>query len=324
MAFDGNHETAWVEGVDGVGARGGGGTRGETLTVEFEETVELEAVGFVLGYTKSPRVFVRNAAPTSIGLTADGEEIDLLNVSYAQDVVFDGYRSGDADSGPDPRADGCYHSRAPVNVEARRLVVLERPRKVRRLVIEIVEARPGTHYSDTALSEVALIVAGETTAFAPASMAVLNSLRSPDGVDGYLLPGADVQDLRAMYVSPGLGPIFRPGATSPSLIVEGLDGYDAVAWARVLNEDRVVGESPESRYLRYARPSLVGALVTITGPPGGERIVGAPSVHYGDCEWVETYPYIQLRSGRVSKLAEWVTGDGCPGCTWRLPTSEDG
>ena len=321
-AFDGDPATAWVEGVEGVGARTDGTARGETLTVEFDEPIELDAVGFVLGYAKSPRLFVRNAAPTVIGLTTNGDETDL-SVSYAQDVVADGRRFGDEDLGSDHRLDGCYHSDAAVNVDARRLVVFERPRMVRRLTLEIAEARPGTHYMDTALSEIVPIAVGGPSTFAPAIISVLKSLRRPGEVEPHLLPGAIVQDLRSTYLSPGLDAQSQPGSTAQSLLVKGLDGYEAVAWARVPNEKRLGGESPESRFVRYVRPSLVGALVTVTDIPGGEQVVGARSFHHGDCEWVESYPRIQLRGDRVSRLDEWVTGDGCPGCTWRLPTAED-
>ena len=317
MAFDRNPETAWVEGVEGVGARAGS-VPGETLTLQFDQPVGLEGVGFVLGYAKSERLFVRNSAPTRIALTTDGQR-DVFEVAYVKDAVAEGTRFADVDVSDD-RPDGCYHTSSPLNFDARRVVVFGETREVRRLSVEIVEAAAGTHYLDTGVSEVVPLLEGSD--FATGPVAVLSAMRSRGGVDALLLPSASVQDLRDVYLTPGMGPVPGRGATASRITVENSDGYDVVAWARVPSEERLRGQSPESLFMRYTRPTLVGTLVTVLGPPGAERIVGARSFHRGDCEWVESYPDVRLEDGRVIGLRERVTGDGCPGCSWRLLGNE--
>lgn len=112
--FDGDPATAWVEGVQGTGP-------GEAVSWDFAAPADLSYLGLINGYAKSDRTFVRNARIRRVRLTSStGVSQDI---EFRDDPIWQDYR-------------------------------LEGMEGVLWIRMEILETYPGTHYADTALSEV--------------------------------------------------------------------------------------------------------------------------------------------------------------------------
>lgn len=115
-AIDGNEKTAWVEGAEGDGI-------GEWILLSTADgsQMELYAIDFMLGYHKSENLLQQNGAPTSILLEfEDGTQQTAENL-FDVDVV-----------------------------------VLEKPVKTSWVKITILDARRGTVYTDTCISDIEL------------------------------------------------------------------------------------------------------------------------------------------------------------------------
>lgn len=115
-AIDGDERTAWVEGADGDGI-------GEWILLSTADgsQVELYAIDFMLGYHKTENLLQQNGAPTSILLEfEDGTQQTAENLC-------------DMD-----------------------VVVLEKPVKTSWVKITILDARRGTVYTDTCISDIEL------------------------------------------------------------------------------------------------------------------------------------------------------------------------
>lgn len=112
--FDMRRETAWVEGVAGTG-------EGQRILFRFADPVELSALGLRNGYTKSPRLFTRNARLSKLIIS------DSSGASRSTTVAdsFDWQELDIAGNAP-----------------------------LHWLMLEIAETQAGSHYPDTAISEV--------------------------------------------------------------------------------------------------------------------------------------------------------------------------
>lgn len=116
QAFDGNRSTAWVEGASGHGI-------GEYMVIEFSRATQLSKASFINGYAKSDRTFSRNSRVRQLHITAsDGTDI-MLNLSDHSDLQS---------------------------------TSLAAMRPVTWLRFAIADVFAGTHYTDTAITELYL------------------------------------------------------------------------------------------------------------------------------------------------------------------------
>ncbi len=115
--FDDRLDTAWVEGVEGVGV-------GEQLTVTFDEESLVSGISLLNGYHKSNDLFAKNGRITEIYIdTSDGQQLA-------------------AEIADDPGEQVRY---------------FDRPVKLKWISIQIASAVAGTKYTDTAVSEMRLL-----------------------------------------------------------------------------------------------------------------------------------------------------------------------
>ena len=115
--FDGQLDTAWVEGVDGVGV-------GELLTIAFDEERLVSGISLLNGYHKSNDLFAKNGRITEIDLdTSDGQQLDAQIADNAGEQVL----------------------------------LFDRPVRLKWLSIRIANAVAGTKYTDTAISEMRVL-----------------------------------------------------------------------------------------------------------------------------------------------------------------------
>lgn len=115
--FDDRLDTAWVEGVDGVGV-------GEQLTIAFDEERLVSGISLLNGYHKSNDLFAKNGRITEIYLdTSDGQQLATQIADDAGEQV----RSFD------------------------------RPVRLKWITIQIANAVAGTKYTDTAISEMRVL-----------------------------------------------------------------------------------------------------------------------------------------------------------------------
>ncbi len=116
--FDKNHETAWVEGVNGLGV-------GQTITYQGVRGDYIDEIRILNGYVKSDKAWTENARVKSLKVTCNGQPICILQLQNSRSLqVFDlDYLLYDYDG-------------------------------VFTLKFEILEVYPGTKYQDTAISEI--------------------------------------------------------------------------------------------------------------------------------------------------------------------------
>jgi len=115
--FDGQLDTAWVEGVEGVGV-------GEQLTIAFDEERLVSGISLLNGYHKSNDLFAKNGRITEIYLdTSDGQKLDARIADDAGEQVLS----------------------------------FDRPVRLKWLSIQIADAVAGTKYTDTAISELRVL-----------------------------------------------------------------------------------------------------------------------------------------------------------------------
>ena len=115
--FDGRLDTAWVEGVDGVGA-------GERITLMFDDERLVSGISFLNGYHKSNDLFQKNGRITAIDVaTSSGEQLT-------------------AEVADDP---------------GEQVRTFDRPVRLKWITISIASAMAGTKYTDTAISEMRVL-----------------------------------------------------------------------------------------------------------------------------------------------------------------------
>src|SRR5947209_4168727 len=74
-AFDGDRQTAWVEGAPGLG-------EGESLFLEFSKPVEVSGFLVVAGYARNATTLLENSAPSALELYADGKKVLAASVPW--------------------------------------------------------------------------------------------------------------------------------------------------------------------------------------------------------------------------------------------------
>ena len=111
--FDNDPKTAWVEGLDDEGI-------GEYLAIEFDDRRDVQAIDLLNGYTKSERLFYRNGRVRTLRVTGSNgarAEVTLRDDGNWQRIELDGFDD------------------------------------VSWLRLEIGSVYSGSHYTDTAMSE---------------------------------------------------------------------------------------------------------------------------------------------------------------------------
>lgn len=115
--FDDRLDTAWVEGVDGVGA-------GERITLVFDDEPLVSGISFLNGYHKSNDLFEKNGRITAIDVdTSSGEQLT-------------------AEVADDP---------------GEQVRTFDRPIRLKWITIRIASAVAGSKYTDTAISEMRVL-----------------------------------------------------------------------------------------------------------------------------------------------------------------------
>lgn len=113
-AIDGDLTTAWVEGASGSGI-------GESLTIDFGETIELENIGLMPGLSSSPEVFRGNNRVEKVSIEfSDGTKLTRSFDDKARIPIFE----------------------------------LDDPVNARSVKITILGVYPGERWDDTCISEV--------------------------------------------------------------------------------------------------------------------------------------------------------------------------
>ncbi len=113
-ATDGDHQTAWVEGASGQGV-------GEAFVLVFDEPTQVDTWSLRNGYAKSQKSFSRNSRVRKLRLTfSDGRQTFFT-----------------LDDTPDWQSTSALAKYGPVSW----------------ILFEITDVYPGTHYEDTAITE---------------------------------------------------------------------------------------------------------------------------------------------------------------------------
>ena len=308
-AFDGDPTTAWVEGVGGYGATEGagevarrypvettgGGRPGESVHVRFDDPVSFDGVALQPGFLKNARLYERNGVPTVIAVEVDGQLLGTYELPYPMGLVFE----GDGASGPDPRPDGCYHA-ATGHYAAERLIVFRRPVRGSAMTVRLERAGLGSAHEDTPISELRPIVSGASD---PVSH-VVDVVRRPSES----MAGADVQDLRGVYVS--AYEVADYTSNPPPTVAPGDEGP-----LRPRVEPRLRDRTPQETYMAAAWGHLVDVGLVVELSPDGARVTGGVSDSEGDGEWAEVRPQLRIGpDGRLRQAREVVAFGAAPGC----------
>jgi hypothetical protein len=122
--LDGNRDTCWCEGVEGIGEN-------EYLEIRFKDSLYLTEIDFLNGYMKNEEVFCANGKIMSVEfLFSDGSsyQVDLKKAEYqeVENALFSDF------------------------------IVFEKPILTESLRITILEAEAGTKYDDICLTELGI------------------------------------------------------------------------------------------------------------------------------------------------------------------------
>jgi hypothetical protein len=228
--FDGELATAWVEGAEGDG-------EGEWVELEFAAPTRIDGYLIAPGYGKSAEVFRDNQVPRRVRIEADGAELAVHDIRYAQ--TLDGQLSDSDLWGP-------------------RVVVLPKPITASRLRLTILEVvrRTRARYRDLAISEWMPILAGKGVvapvpweALVSFEVELLRGLRSGAFADRHLAPELVIREPK----DPGQHPEFNGGVQEYT----------------VSRPD----ETTRRGYERFVSEALLGGAVVATRWKGGWLLV---------------------------------------------------
>lgn len=207
--FDNNPATAWVEGAPGTG-------EGQRLSFDFDAPRSLQDLFVLNGYAKSPSTFSRNARVAQMRLTTSSGQsrlLDLADSAQWQQFQLEGFGNETW------------------------------------MTLEITRSYPGSHHSDTALSELALVDQPVTVALRPPTT---NSFPAqprpaapttpyhvlgldPNG-DGFLAlragPASGTALLHRMAEGTGLTVLGRDGPWFQVRTAAGQEGWAFSQWIR--------------------------------------------------------------------------------------------
>jgi hypothetical protein len=308
-AFDGDVSTAWVEGAEHAGV-------GESLTIEFEKPVTLDGFAIRPGYVKSAKVFTANAVPRSLGIHGDNRVIGDYTVGY--DIEFR-YK-------PELNVEGFYHTGERINLSAVRAVVFSKPIEIRTIRLTVTKSLTGGRYADLAVTDFEPLIHGATSNLIDEGVVhVLCGLRNEEDFMSYLSSDVVVEDLRRKYIhsDPFEKWIFNDNPPKDYSMAEFLrHGYvDYPYFSRIDKRVRSEGDSPFDQFLLYTRSSFLDSIVLIEDlNKKSTRIIGSPSFEYGESEWLELYPVIDLDEYyQVKSLVEKPRRGGAPGAKHVVP-----
>jgi len=286
-AFDGDLQTAWVEGVPGVGV-------GESLFVELEKPERFSGFLLVAGYARSAETLTQNSAPTSIELYADDVKVAAARIAWQLELP---------EGAPE-----CRLGKGRLNF-APRMLLFSKVITAKKLELRITGAIKGTKFEDTGITEWKPILDGVAAELGETSYqdaaAALGSLR--EGKTPRLAKSPQAESPLAWHPHP------TPG--------EAPAGWSALVAQRLAGAKL----SPPQTWLKAFTPELLDQLVTLVGPDG-EQLIGAMSWSDGDGEWSELWPGLVLdssgsvaASGNITRLQNLFRNDGAPGCHGALP-----
>ena len=126
--FDGNYETAWVEGVDGTGV-------GETITLHLKEVSDVFGLQLYNGYLADGDLYEKNGRVTEVS-------VDFGGGNVVTKEMYSGYYGW-----------GSPEDAASINLNK---IELDKPVATDTIIITIKNAEAGSKYDDTCISEIAV------------------------------------------------------------------------------------------------------------------------------------------------------------------------
>lgn len=313
MAFDGDRQTAWVEGAEGSGT-------GETLTVEFEGEVVLDGFVLIPGYVKNGTIFAKNAVPRDIALRIDGETVDIYTLRYDMKRAL-------RHEHPD-----CYHSEADVNVETLRVVIFREPKRGRRVTLGVKNAFAGSQYEDLAISEwQPLLVSLEEGLVAPKLVEVLKGLRDVNNFEQFVAADAEVEDLRNKYIRIDARgerivryddpPAYHTLAELSRASAQGQEAVDKFPYfARVSKTERGEGSSVADRFVRYVTSALLNTELVVDPDGRQAKVIGGLALEYGHETGGELYPLLVVDASHGVTQMQEISRHGRRSCFGVIPS----
>lgn len=130
--FDNDFNTAWVEGVEGLGEN-------EIIEIEFIDEVDIERLGFINGYTSDDYTYYNNGRVKKL-------KVELLSHNPVDDSneVYDAVYEIEEKK---------YEDFNKNLLQSFMIELDERAWRIKKIRLTILDAYPGTKYEDTCISE---------------------------------------------------------------------------------------------------------------------------------------------------------------------------
>jgi hypothetical protein len=254
----------------------------------------------------------------------DGNLLGSYTVNYDLDFVYWG---PDGPKIKGPQVEGCYHTGAKINVESPRAVIFSSPVEGRTFRLTVIESLVGTRYKDLAITEWKPLLTGSRDCQFNCEIAeILKSIRGNNSIVKYFNQKSYIEDLRTKYLH---GNAYEPYVYSKAPLEyhseEEFFRWPPGEWkfpyfARIKREERSMGDTPDARFIRYTKDSLLDAVVLIETRSESYRIIGTQSFRYGDGEWLEFFPVIEIDNRfQITSISELAQLGGSPGCHDIIP-----
>ncbi len=145
--MDRDLSTAWVEGVDGLGA-------GEWVQIDFQEDATLHGLRIAEGYWKNWETYRENARPTALLLEfSDGTQMEVPLHTYTLEDSQGGTPLGVASENPVTQSSPEQWDRVKDTIG---FLSFGREITTRSIRITIFETEAGTSFEDTCISEISV------------------------------------------------------------------------------------------------------------------------------------------------------------------------
>ena len=284
-AFDGDPGTAW---------RAGEG-RGDFLTVEFDQPVELQGFILLAGLQDSDASLRRYGVPTAVRIEIDGRTIGDYPLYYDRERLWEAGEPGRC------AAAASLMNRSP------RIVRFERPILARRVVLVVTSRLSGRLSPTPFIAEWSLVTPWGGTRLAGTDYRrAFDSLGSADG--GALSPSDSVA-VDNLHLAAETA--ARDGRSFPQDFL-----------VRLAAVGELARPTTASEFFKVFRWEFVEAAVVAVPTTDGSRLVGSRAFLKGGASWVELYPLMVLdRDGRLTGLRVLVRRDQTPECQGLPPTT---
>ncbi len=142
--MDGKIETAWCEGVDGVGI-------GEWIRIELENSKQVAAIVIYPGFLRDQSSFLKNSIPTELLIRINDEDEFVMDTRInIKNVPLDQSDTGFVIDESKENRNGRYF-------------FFSQPKMIKSIEIELSEITKGTKWEDTLISEIDFIEEDEFT-----------------------------------------------------------------------------------------------------------------------------------------------------------------